>query len=128
MEQNQTFTYNYSAQDNKEIEEIRKKYLPQSESKYEELKRLDSQVQAAGIMEALIAGIGGLLIFGLGMCFCMQVLASGTLAIVLGVLISIPGCIGMIAAYPVYKKKYEKEKEENAPRILQLTEELAGER
>lgn len=128
MDQNLTFTYNYSAQDNKEIEEIRRKYIPQSESKYEELKRLDNQVQSAGVMEALIAGIGGLLIFGLGMCLCMQVLASGTWAIVFGVIICIPGCIGMIAAYPLYRRLYEKEKEENTPRILQLTEELAGER
>lgn len=37
----ETFTYSYSAKRNSEVLEIRKKYLPQEESKLEELKRLD---------------------------------------------------------------------------------------
>lgn len=41
MNQENTFTYKYSAKENKEVQEIRKKYLPQSESKLDELKRLD---------------------------------------------------------------------------------------
>ena len=41
MDSNITFSYKYSAKDNKEIQEIRKKYLPKTESKLEELKRLE---------------------------------------------------------------------------------------
>ena len=63
--QKDIFTYNYSAKENAEVQVIRKKYLPKSESKLEELKRLDEMVQASGMAESLSAGIGGALIFGL---------------------------------------------------------------
>ena len=38
MNQETTFIYNYSAKENKEVQEIRNKYLPREESKLEELK------------------------------------------------------------------------------------------
>lgn len=84
MNRENTFSYKYSAKENKEVQEIRKKYLPQSESKLDELKRLDRVVQNSGMIEALCAGIGGLLVFGLGMCLAMQIFASGVLVIALG--------------------------------------------
>ena len=85
--QEKQFTYTYSAQENKEIQEIRKKYLPQVESKFDELKRLDAQVQNSGMVESLSVGIGGALIFGLGMCLAMQVLGTGIVMMILGILI-----------------------------------------
>ena len=124
MNQETTFIYNYSAKENKEVQEIRSKYLPREESKLEELKRLDYTVQNAGMIESLCAGIGGVLIFGLGLCLAMQVIGSGVFNIVLGILLGIVGMIGMIIAYPVYRKMVQKAKAEYAPRILQLTDEL----
>ena len=124
MNQETTFIYNYSAKENKEIQEIRSKYLPREESKLEELKRLDYTVQNSGMIESLCAGIGGILMFGLGLCLAMQVIGSGVFSIVLGILLGIVGMIGMIAAYPVYRKIAQKAKVEYAPRILQLTDEL----
>ena len=124
MDQETTFIYNYSAKENKELQEIRSKYLPCEESKLEELKRLDYTVQNAGMIESLCAGIGGVLIFGLGLCLAMQVIGSGVFNIVLGILLGIVGMIGMIIAYPVYRKMVQKAKAEYAPRILQLTDEL----
>ena len=125
MNQDITFSYNYSAKENKEVQEIRKKYLPQGESKLDELKRLDELVQTSGIIESLCAGIGGLLIFGLGMCFCMQVIGTGTLMQVLGILFGIVGIAAMIVAYPIHRKVFNKTKEKHAPRILELIEELS---
>ena len=127
MNQDTTFSYRYSAQENKEVQEIRKKYLPKSESKLEELKRLDRQVQSSGLIEGLSAGIGGLLVFGLGMCFSMQVLGNGIIFMILGVLIGIIGEALMAVAYPVYRRAYKKAKEKYAPRILELSAELSGE-
>ena len=124
MNQETTFIYNYSAKENKEIQDIRSKYLPREESKLEELKRLDYTVQNSGMIESLCAGIGGILMFGLGLCLAMQVIGSGVFSIVLGILLGIVGMIGMIAAYPVYRKIAQKAKVEYAPRILQLTDEL----
>lgn len=123
--QEKQFTYTYSAQENKEIQEIRKKYLPQVESKFDELKRLDAQVQNSGMVESLSVGIGGALIFGLGMCLAMQVIGNGVAIIVLGVFLCIVGVVGMLVAYPIYRKIFEKTKAELAPRILELTAELS---
>ena len=121
-----TFVYRYSAKENKEIQEIRKKYLPREESKLEELKRLDYTVQNSGMIESLCAGIGGVLIFGLGLCLAMQVIGSGALTTVLGVLLGIVGMVSMIVAYPIYRKVFTNAKTKYAPRILELTAELTS--
>lgn len=128
MEKDMTFSYNYSAKENKEVLEIRQRYLPKSESKLEELKRLDKSVQDAGVMEGLCVGIIGALIFGTGMCLGMQVIGSGIFCIVLGILLGIMGVGVMIFAYPVYRNVFGKAKEKYAPRILELTEELSVEK
>ena len=124
MKQENVFSYKYSAKENKEIQEIRKRYLPQSESKLEELKRLDARVQNSGIAEALCVGIISCLIFGQGMCFAMQVIGNGILIMILGILIGIVGMAGMLVAYPVYRFQQRRAKEKFSPRILELTEEL----
>ena len=124
MNQDTTFTYRYSAKENKEVQDIRRKYLPCEESKMEELKRLDDTVQRAGMLESLCAGIGGAFLFGLGLCLAMQVIGSSVFSIVLGILLGIVGTIGIIVAYPIYRKMMQKAKAEYAPRILQLTDEL----
>lgn len=123
MNNENTFTYTYSAKENQEVLSIRKKYLPQEETKLEELKRLDHLVQSSGVPEALCAGIGGTLIFGLGMCLAMEVIGQ---MIWLGVVLGLVGMAGILFAYPVYRKFFAKAKEKYAPRILQLTEELSG--
>ena len=125
MNQDTTFIYRYSAKENKEVQEIRKKYLPREESKFEELKRLDYTVQTAGTLESLCAGIGGALVFGLGMCLAMQIIASSIILIALGVLLGILGIGGMLTAYPVYRKVFNATKEKYTPRILELTAELS---
>jgi len=126
MNQDTTFIYNYSAKENKEVQEIRRKYLPREESKLEELKRLDYTVQNSVMIESLCAGIGGVLIFGLGLCLAMQVIGSGIFAIALGVLLGIVGMVSMIVAYPIYRKVFTNAKTKYAPRILELTAELTS--
>ena len=53
MENNHSFEYTYSAQQQKEVEAIRKKYLPQEETKMEQLRRLHAiptqKAQAASL-------------------------------------------------------------------------------
>ena len=118
-----TFSYTYSASCNQEVLNIRKKYMPQEESKLEELKRLDSLVQNSGVIESLCAGIGGCLIFGLGLCLAMEVIGQ---IIWLGVILGLVGTVGMLAAFPVYRKFYNKAKAQHTPRILELVAELSG--
>lgn len=128
MNQDTTFIYKYSAKENKEIQEIRKKYLPREESKLEELKRLDNLVQLSGMTESLSTGIVGALVFGLGLCLVMQIIGSGIFLIAIGTLLDIIGICGMLAAYPVYRKVFDKTKQKFTPRILELIAELSGEK
>ena len=125
MSQEKSFSYKYSAKDNEEIQEIRGRYMPQSESKLDELRRLDAQVQNSGVVPALCVGIISSLVFGTGMCLAMQVLGSGIVIMLLGVLVGIIGMTGMILAYPVYLAKQRKAKKKISPRILELVDELA---
>ena len=117
------FSYTYSAPENQEVLSIRKKYLPREKTKLEELKRLDSLVQNSGVMESLCAGIGGCLIFGLGLCLAMEVIGQ---MIWLGVILGLVGTVGMVAAFPVYRKFYNKAKAQHTPRILELVAQLSG--
>lgn len=125
MKEETTFNYKYSAKENKEIQEIRNHYIPQSESKLEELKRLDSCVQSSGMVQSLSTGLLGILIFGLGLCLAMQILGNGAFFMILGLLLAIVGSIAMFAAYPIYRTVYEKTKAELTPRILELASELS---
>ena len=119
--ENKPFTYNYSAVRNKEVESIRRKYLPEEESKLETLKQLDYKVQSAGMIESLCIGIIGALVFGVGMCFFLEVFAGATWITVLFMII---GTLLMIPAYPIYRKIARKTKAELTPEILRLSEEI----
>lgn len=124
MDQQDSFSYTYSAQENQEVLNIRKKYLPKEEDKLEELKRLDHLVQTSGVVESLCAGIGGALVFGLGMCLAMKIIGN---AMWLGIFLGLIGAAGMVTAYPVYRRTFGKAKAQHTPRILELTAQLAGE-
>ena len=117
------FSYTYSAAENQEVLRIRKKYLPKEETKLEELKRLDSLVQNSGVIQSLCAGIGGCLVFGLGLCLAMEVIGH---MIWLGVILGLVGTAGMLAAFPIYRKIFHKAKSQHSPRILELAAQLSG--
>ena len=119
--ENNTFSYNYSAVRNKEVESIRRKYMPHEESKLERLKKLDLRVQMAGTIESLCFGIVGALVFGIGMCFFLDVFAG---AAWLTALLMVLGAVIMIPAYPIYRRIARKTKTELIPEILRLSEEI----
>jgi len=119
--ENNTFHYNYSAARNKEVERIRRKYMPEEESKLETLRRLDSRVQTAGVIESLCLGIIGVLVFGIGMCFFLSVFTGEAW---LTALLMITGAVIMIPAYPIYRLIASKTKTALTPEILRLSEEI----
>ena len=121
MENSQVFHYQYSAKQNREVEAIRNKYLPKQVSKLDRLKMLDFKVQTAGQLQSLTVGIIGALIFGIGMCFGLDVLAGADW---LTILFCILGTAVMIPAYPIYKRIARKTKAELTPEILRLSEEI----
>ena len=119
--ENTTFNYTYSAARNKEVESIRNKYMHREESKLERLKKLDLRVQMAGTIESLCFGIVGALVFGIGMCFFLDVFAG---AAWLTALLMVLGAVIMIPAYPIYKRISSKTKTKLTPEILCLSEEI----
>ena len=119
--ENKAFTYQYSAAQSSEVENIRSKYLIKEESKLEKLRRLDRKVQTAGMAQSLALGIIGSLIFGVGMCFGLDALAGPDW---LTVAFGGAGVVLMLPAYPLYRRIHKRTKEKLAPEILQLTEEM----
>lgn len=122
--ENQSFQYSYSAKRQKEIEDIRKKYLPKEEDKLEMLKRLDREAEKPGMITSLAVGIIGSLLLGIGMC-CTMVWSSSAMVFVLGILIGIMGIVILSTAYPLYKKITKKQREKITGQILALSEELS---
>ena len=115
------FNYTYSAKQQEEIKNIRKKYMPQEEDKMQQLRRLDQSVTKKGTMYSIIVGVIGSLVLGTGMSCCMEF--QNTLFIP-GIIIGIIGIILVSCAYPLYKSITKKERERIAPEIIRLTDEL----
>ena len=119
-----TFHYTYSARQQEEIRNIRKKYLPQEpkEDKMEQLRRLDRSAAKKKTRVSLIVGIAGCLLLGVGMC-CTMVWTDRLF--IPGIIIGIVGIIAVTISYPLYTHITRKERERIAPQILKLTEELS---
>ena len=73
------------------------------------------------MLQGLIIGIIGCLVFGVGMCFGLDVFDGADW---LAVLFCGVGAATMIPAYPVYRYVARKTKEELTPEILRLSEEI----
>ena len=123
MEHNkEPFEYTYSAKQQAEIEQIRRKYMPKEADKMELLRKLDRDVTKPGTIWSITIGMIGCLLFGIGMG-CVMVWADSFF--VWGIVIGMIGMIAVAMAYPVYAKITEKQKEKLSPQILALTEELS---
>lgn len=125
MKTNNNFKFSYSApssNERREIESIRNSYLEKSSSaddKLQELRKLDKKVKNTPSIFALIFGIVGILIFGLGLSMILE-----WKILIWGVIISIIGIIPVIMAYPIYKIVFFAMKKKYSAKILKLSEEL----
>lgn len=131
MENNEkeTFTFTYSAREQEEIKNIRKKYVVPEEDKMEQLRKLDASVTQKATVAALIPGIIGMLMLGVGMSLAMSDLSEmlgfyRDMGMVIGIIIGVVGIILLSCAYPVYNREIKKEREKIAPEIIRLTDEL----
>ena len=118
----ETFEYTYSAKQQQEIENIRKKYLPKEEDKMEQLRRLDRSATKKGTMVSIILGTVSTLILGVGMC-CTMVWSENWF--IPGIIIGFTGIAGIAASYPLYRSITRRERKKLAPQILKLTEALS---
>lgn len=124
MKDKQTFEYTYyapSAQERREIEEIRKKYvtLPASTG-IDELKRLDHRVGRLGVVVATLLGILGVTLFVTGLILCLQVRSDPDY------LWGLSGCgVGLIllgSAFPIRQWLNRWSRKRYGPEILKLSE------
>lgn len=121
------FNYKYSAPtevERKEIDRIRRQYVPQekTESKIEKLRRLDGLVKGVPTIWSLVLGIVGTLILGLGLTMILEWNIWW-----LGIALMAIGIIPISIAYPTYKLMLKKYKNRYGKEILQLSEELLNE-
>ena len=129
MENKESFEFTYSAKEQEEIKRIRNKYAvpEETEDKMAQLRRLDASVYSKATTAALVIGIIGALVMGLGMSIVMTDIgaALGTiLAMIVGVGIGVIGIVLVCLAYPMYTRTLKKEREKIAPEIIRLTDEL----
>ena len=117
----ETFRYTYSAKEQEEVKQIRQKYMPKEPDKLEQLRKLDERVTRKGVVPALVAGIFGSLILGVGMC-CAMVWDENLF--VPGIIIGLVGMAVAAVAYPLYTSTTRKERERIAPEIIRLANEL----
>ena len=102
-------------------QKIRTQYMEKTPSELDALRELDARVQMAGTIPSLCIGIVGALVFGLGMCFFLDVFAG---AAWLTALLMVLGAVIMIPAYPIYRRIARKTKAELTPEILRLSDEI----
>ena len=126
MENKEGFSFTYSAEQQKEVEAIRKKYLPKEENKMEQLRKLHAVPTKKAQAASIAIGVIGALIMGMGMSLAMTEIGAmlGSFAMVLGILIGVAGMILVALAYPIYNKILKKERNRIAPEILRLSDEL----
>ena len=106
MENKEGFNFTYSAAQQQEVEDIRKKYLPKEEDKMEQLRKLHAIPTQKAQAASLAIGIIGALIMGTGMSLAMTEIGAAleSLAMVIGIVIGIVGMVLVALAYPLYNR------------------------
>ena len=106
-------------------ESIAKDYAPKESSKIVALKKLDNKAKLPATIFTYSFGIISALVFGTGMCLAMQVIGSGLVGMVLGIVVGIVGLAGCAVNYPIYKKMLEKGKAKYAYEIVELARQIS---
>ena len=125
------FSYTYSAKEQAELKRIRDKYTPptEAEDKMARLRRLDASVTNTAQAVALLFGVIGTLMLGFGMSLIMTELAdalgiSGDAAMMIGITVGVAGGILASLAYPIYNAIVKAKRKKLASEIIRLTDEL----
>lgn len=130
---NSEFHCRYRANEQAEIEKIRKKYTFEAKDRnitaLERMKMLDRRVTNKASCISLCIGTLGALTLGLGMSLIMTELGkiiglTVTMSYITGLIIGTLGMIGVILAYPIYKLALKRCRRRAAPEILKLADEM----
>ena len=108
-------------------ESIAKEYAPKDSSKIKALRKLDRKAKLPAAIFTYTWGVISALVFGTGMCLGMQVIGSGIIGMVIGIIVGIIGMIGCGVNYPIYNKMLENGKKKYAYEIVELAREISEE-
>ena len=108
-------------------ESIAKEYAPKDSSKIKALRKLDRKAKLPATIFTYTWGIISALVFGTGMCLGMQVIGSGIIGMVIGIIVGVIGMIGCGVNYPIYNKMLENDKKKYAYEIVELAREISEE-
>ena len=106
-------------------ESIAKEYAPKDNSKIVALRKLDKKAKMPATIFTYTFGIFSSLVLGTGMCFAMQVIGSGIIDMIIGIVVGIVGMVGCGVNYPIYKKMLENGKKKYAYEIVELAREIS---
>lgn len=122
------FNYTYTAptaEERREIEDIRKEYLPPENvsGTLERLRALDKKAKTPALAAGITVGVVGSLILGLGMSMALE-----WDMIVWGSVVGVAGLAILAIAYPVWKFLIRRGKKKYGKEILNLSEQLLNEK
>ena len=106
-------------------EAIAKDYAPKDNSKIVALKKLDKKAKLPATIFTYTFGVISALIVGTGMCLAMQIIGSGVVPMVAGIVIGIIGFVFCGINYPIYKRMLERDKAKYAYEIVELAREIS---
>lgn len=118
----ESYKYTYNSKQQSEVEKIKEKYVKKPETKIEQMRRLDKNVESPGTLVAICAGVLGTLIFGAGMSASMVIQDY-----LLGIPLCILGFLILGSALPLYRWITERKRKKIAPTIMRLAQEIADE-
>lgn len=124
MKNGEKFEYTYKSigeKERREITDIRNRYTAHSDKqdKRARLKHLDFLVRKLSIWISIAVCIVGVLVFGTGLTFALELERMTT-----GIIVGSLGLIIMIIAYPIYKAVYILQRKRYAEQIISLSDEL----
>lgn len=114
------FAFSYSAGRQREIDRIVSKYTDNREDKFQQMKKLDEGVESIATAVAIVYAIISVLVFGTGMS-----LSLAMNQMILGIVVGTIGLIMLFFISPVRKYTVKKRRQQIAPEILRLAEEIS---
>ena len=126
MNNENTFSYNYSAKENQEVLKIRTQYTEKQPTALDELKALDAKVKKPANVFAYTYGSVSAIIMGAGMSLVMTEVGGmiGITGMAPGIVIGVAGMALALTTYPIYKRILDSRKRKYASQILELSEKL----
>lgn len=128
---NQSFQFTYSAEEQEEIKKIRNKYIEpqQTEDTATLIKKLDESAYKKPTTAALCVGVIGALVLGTGMSLTMTDIGTkiglqSNVSMLVGVITGVIGIVAVSLTYPLYSRILKKERKKIAPEIIRLSDEL----